>query len=83
MIVGIGSMLVLNIYSFLAGRLIYGLGAGLFFAAGPRYIEECSPPHLFSLLYILYAVGISLNRVILLLAALMIPENITDAPLEY
>ena len=80
MMVGIGFMLVLNIFSFLVGRLIYGLGAGLFFASGPRYIEECSPPQLFSLFYTLYALGVALNRPIVMLAALMIPEKISNAP---
>jgi MFS family permease len=83
MMVGIGFMFVLNIYSFLVGRLIYGLGAGLFFASGPRYIEECSPPQLFSLFYTFYALGIALNRPILLLAALIVPEKLQNAPLEY
>ena len=69
MIIAISIMLVLNIYTFLLGRLIYGIGAGLFFASGPRYIEECSPPQLFSLFYTLYALGVALNRPILLLAA--------------
>lgn len=76
MIVGIVTMLVFNIYSYLTGRLIYGIGAGLFFASGPRYIEECSPPQLFSLLYTFYALGIAFNRPIVMLAALMIPEKI-------
>jgi MFS family permease len=75
-IFAISLMLVLNIYTFLLGRLIYGLGAGLFFASGPRYIEECSPPQLFSLFYTLYALGVAFNRPILLLAAKMIPEKI-------
>ena len=82
MIVGISSMLFLNIYSFLVGRLIYGLGAGLFFASGPRYIEECSPPQLFSLFYTMYALGVALNRPIVLLAALMIPEKISSPSKE-
>jgi MFS family permease len=76
MIIGISFMLILNIYSFLFGRLIYGLGAGLFFASGPRYIEECSPPQLFSLLYTFYALGVALNRPILMVSALIIPEKV-------
>ena len=83
MILGDCAMLFLNIYSFLAGRLICGIGAGLFFASAPRYIEECSPPHLFSLLYTLFALGIALNRPIVMFAATMIPEKVSHPTFEY
>ena len=69
-------MLILNIYSYLAGRLIYGIGAGLFFASAPRYIEECSPPQLFSLLFTVYQLGIALNRPFVMISAHLIPEKI-------
>ncbi len=74
MLYGISLMLVFNIYSFLAGRLIYAVGAGMFFTSSPRYIEECSPPHLFSIVFTIYAFGVALNRPVLVAAALMIPE---------
>ena len=82
MILGICTMLFLNIYSFLAGRLICGIGAGVFFASAPRYIEECSPPQLFSLLYTLYALGIALNRPIVMVATTMIPEKVPQPTFE-
>ena len=73
MLFGISFMLILNIYSFLAGRLIYAVGAGIFFTSSPRYNEECSPPHLFSIMFTIYAFGVALNRPVLVAAALMIP----------
>jgi MFS family permease len=73
MLFGISFMLILNIYSFLAGRLIYAVGAGIFFTSSPRYIEECSPPHLFTIMFTIYAFGVALNRPVLVAAALMIP----------
>jgi MFS family permease len=73
MLFGISLMLIFNIYSFLTGRFIYAIGAGIFFTSSPRYIEECFPPHLFSIIFTIYAFGVALNRPVLVAAALMIP----------
>jgi len=61
-IVGIGCCLIFSVWSFLLGRLIYGIGCGFFYSSSFRYVEECSPPHLLSMLYTIYSFGISLNR---------------------
>jgi MFS family permease len=60
--VGIGICLIFGIYFFLFGRLIYSIGSGIFFSSSFRYVEECSPPNLLSMLFTIYSFGISLGR---------------------
>jgi len=74
----IGTMMVLNIYVFLAARLIYGFGAGMFTAVAPRYVEECSPPQYLSLFFTIYTFGISLNRPFLMLADIFLHTDQKD-----
>ena len=76
-IVFIGSLIIqiFNIYAFLLGRLIFGIGSSFFSTAAPRYIEECSPPHEFSKMFTIFGLGIAMNRPFLMLMGLMLPEN--------
>jgi MFS family permease len=75
---GIGVCLIFGIYFFLFGRLIYSIGSGIFFSSSFRYVEECSPPNLLTMLYTVYSFGISLNRPIVALIALTTLSGFDD-----
>ncbi len=71
-ITGIGIQLVSNIWMFIGGRFIAGIGNGVFGSASPRYIEECSPPHYLSFLYTITSFGMSLNRPLVALCSMFL-----------
>jgi len=54
------------------------MGCGFFIAAANRYIEECSPPQKFSLVFTIYQLGVSMNRPIVMLASFMVPGKKPD-----
>jgi MFS family permease len=81
-IVGIGCCIIFSVWSFLLGRLIYGIGCGFFFSSSFRYVEECSPPHLLSLFYTIYSFGISLNRPCVTLMAYLTLSGINSQTSE-
>ena len=75
-ILGIGMQLVASIWIFIAGRFIASIGNGVFGSASPRYIEECSPPHMLSFLFTLCSFGMGLNKPLVTLASfILVDEN--------
>lgn len=77
-IIGIGCCLIFSVWTFLLGRLIYGIGCGFFNSSSFRYVEECSPPHLLSMLFTVFSFGISLNRPLVTLMAYLTLSGINS-----
>jgi len=72
---GIGMQLFENIWMFIGGRFVAGIGNGVFGSASPRYIEECSPPHYLSFLYTICSFGMSLNRPLVTLCSMFLSKS--------
>lgn len=69
-----GTMVIEGIWFFIVGRVLYGAASAIFFAAGGRYIEECSPPKYVSTLVVCYSCGIAFSRAVVLLGLTFIPK---------
>jgi|LauGreDrversion4_2_1035121.scaffolds.fasta_scaffold448309_2 MFS family permease len=61
-IFGISLCLIFDIWCFIFGRILCVIGCGLYYTAASRYIEECSPPHLLSLIFTAHSFTLTLNR---------------------
>jgi len=72
---GMGIMIIDGMWFFIIGRVLYGASSSIFFAAGGRYIEECSPPKYVSILVVCYSCGISFSRAVVLLALTFLPNT--------
>jgi len=77
-IAGIGMQLVASIWIYIAGRFIASVGNGIFGSASPRYIEECSPPHMLSFLFTICSFGMSLNKPLVTLASFILVDKNSD-----
>lgn len=75
-----GIMVIEGIWFFIAGRVIYGASASVFFAAAGRYIEECSPPRYVSVLVVCYTCGLTFGKTFVLVGVAFLPG--TDASAE-
>lgn len=70
-----GIMVIDGMWFFILGRVLYGASSAIFFAAGGRYIEECSPPKYVSILVVSYSCGISFGRAVVLLGLTFLPND--------
>jgi len=70
-----GIMVIDGIWFFIIGRVLYGAASSIFFAAGGRYIEECSPPKYVSTLVVCYSCGIAFSRAVVLLGLTFLPDE--------
>jgi MFS family permease len=59
----------------LTGRIIYGVGCGIFSIVGPRYIEETVPDRLISLFSPLYMCAVAFGGMIALLMGAGLPDD--------
>jgi MFS family permease len=75
-----GIMIIDGIWFFIIGRVIYGASASVFFAAGGRYIEECSPPRFVSALVVCYSCGLAFGKTFVLVGVSFLPPE--DASVE-
>lgn len=75
-----GIMIIDGIWFFIVGRILYGASASVFFAAGGRYIEECSPPRYVSVLVICYTCGMAFGKTFVLTGVSFLPGQ--DASVE-
>jgi len=72
---GVALTLYLNLYTLLAGRVIFGLSCGLMTVAGPRMVEEYVPPHLYSTLAPIFTIAGPFGAFICLLGGLLLPPD--------
>jgi len=54
------------------------MGCGFFSSSAFRYVEECSPPHLLSMIFTIFSFGISLNRPCVTLMAYLTLSGINN-----
>jgi len=70
-----GIMVIDGMWFFILGRFLYGASGSIFFAAGGRYVEECSPPKYVSIFFVCYSCGISFSRAVVLVGLTFIPNE--------
>lgn len=72
---------VLQKHVFMAGRILYGVGTGMFSCAIPRYMDEILPPNLMPFFGGLYTFTFSAAVITAFMLALGLPpDHIDDEP---
>ena len=73
--IGSALSMVENMAWIMSGRLIYGVGCGIFSIVGPRFIEETVPDRLVSLYSPLFMCSVAFGSMIALLMGAGLPDD--------